>query len=301
MLSDPLLTPPLGAAPLGAVTLLTKRHTVRGKLTSSKYLLSDEGYGHDIATELGRLCLLEATYDPLSIRALESHWVTSLSQRGLAPATVSKAHQIVSAVLAQAVDDRLIASNPAAMVNNLPRVPASRRRALTDDEVADRVAVMDPRYKAIVLLGAFAGLRPGELVALRVSRVDVLRRIVEVAETATDVGGQVIVGPPKTDRGVRSVPIPAAVAEVLAQHIGTLGSSERGPILFPAPGGGYLRLNGFRARFWQPAVKAAGIEGKVTPHMLRHTAVTRWIREGTDLPTAAKRAGHDEGTRRPKW
>ena len=92
--------------------------------------------------------------------AVLRRWLAELQQVGKQPATVVKAHQIVSMVLAQAAADRLIAANPAALVNNLPRLPTPNRRALTDDEVAHLAAAMDHRYQAMVLLGAFARCGP---------------------------------------------------------------------------------------------------------------------------------------------
>jgi integrase len=229
-----------------------------------------------------------ARIDPGVLR----RWVAELNQRGLSPATVVKAHQIVSKILAHAATDRLIPVNPSTLIDNLPRIPASKRRALSDEEVAALVVAMDARYRAMVLIGAFCGLRPGELIALRCDRLNLLRGTVDVTETATDVGGRVVLGPPKTAAGVRQVPMPRAVVTALAQHLTTLGAAGD-DLLFPAPGGGYLRLNGWRQRFWYRAVAAAGIDPPISPHQLRHTAVTRWVREGVDLVTVARRAGHE--------
>ncbi|MCC6434447.1 MAG: tyrosine-type recombinase/integrase [Acidimicrobiales bacterium] len=219
-------------------------------------------------------------------------WIAELVRQGLAPATVRKAHQLVLAILNEAVDDRLIAANPALNVRSVPKVPRATRRSLDDDELGRLVEAMDERYRAMVLLGAFGGLRPGELIGLRVGDLDLLRRTVRVERTATDVRGEVILGPPKTDAGRRTVPLPPPVVEALADHVARYGL--RGDdVLFPAPKGGHLSLNHWRARFWAPAMKAAEITPPITPHQLRHRAVTTWAQAGVDPTTAAKRAGHE--------
>jgi integrase len=50
--------------------------------------------------------------------------------------------------------------------------------------------------------------------------------------------------------------------------------------VFTAPGGGGLRKSNFRSRVWNPAVKAADLDG-LTPHGLRHTAASLYISAGT--------------------
>lgn len=219
-------------------------------------------------------------------------WITQLARAGKQPATIVKAHQIASMVLAQATADRLIASNPASLVDNLPRIPAANRRALTDVEVAHLAAAMDPRYRPLVLLGAFCALRPGELVALLCSDMDLLRRTVRVQRTATYVNSKhLVVGPPKTNAGLRTVPMPTEVATTLQHHIEHFGLSSKS-LLFPATGGGYLRMNNWTRRYWKPAIATAGIDPPIVPHQLRHTAITRWVQEGVDPVTVARRSGH---------
>lgn len=224
--------------------------------------------------------------------AVLRRWLTQLQQAGKKPATVVKAHQILSMVLAQAAADRLIAANPATLVNNLPRLPTPNRRALSDEEVAHLAAAMDHRYQAMVLLGAFCALRPGELVALRCSDLNLLRRTVQVERTAAYVNGRLVIGPPKTSAGARSVPIPAQVADNLDQHLRRLDLG-REALVFPSPEGEALRMNNWTRRYWKPAMSAAGIDPPITPHQLRHTAVTRWVQEGVDPVTVARRAGHN--------
>ena len=131
--------------------------------------------------------------------ALLRSWIAELSATK-APSTVVKAGQIVSMVLQQAAEDRLIDSNPMRSVR-LPRVAPTRRRALTDREVAQVASQLPSRYQALVLTMAFCALRPGEAVALETQNVDLLRRQLTITHTAQYVGGKLEVGPPKTPAG----------------------------------------------------------------------------------------------------
>lgn len=58
---------------------------------------------------------------------------------------------------------------------NLPKAPADAREPLTADQVHALAAAAPARYRALVLVAAESGMRFGELAALRVGRLDLLR------------------------------------------------------------------------------------------------------------------------------
>ena len=99
-------------------------------------------------------------------------------------------------------------------------------RFLTPAEVAALADAIAPRYRALVLVGAYGGLRIGELAGLRRSRVDLLRGTVQVAEIVVEVRGILHVGPPKTRASRRTVGLPRFVVEELAAHLGRPGDLE---------------------------------------------------------------------------
>jgi Phage integrase, N-terminal SAM-like domain len=124
-------------------------------------------------------------------------WVADLSARGLAPATVQKAYQLLGKVMGAAVDAGMLAQSPCRRVP-LPKVEREEMRFLTPAEVATLAEAIHQRYRALVLVGAYGGLRIGELAGLRRGRVDLLRGTVQVAEIVVEVQGVLHVGPPKT-------------------------------------------------------------------------------------------------------
>src|SRR5207249_3189286 len=85
-----------------------------------------------------------------------------------------------------------------------------------------------------------------------------------------EVQGVLHIGPPKTRASRRMVGLPRFVVEELAAHLTEPGDLQA--FVFTAPEGGPLRVHGFRARVWRPAVTAAGLDG-LRIHDLRHTAV----------------------------
>jgi integrase len=212
-------------------------------------------------------------------------WVGALSDQGLAPATVRKVYQLFAASLEGAVTARYIGLSPCRDVP-LPRDEPTAPRFLTPAEVARLAGTIDPRYRALVFVLAYGGLRIGEAAGLE--RDDLADGQLRVRRGVSWVRGHPIVAEPKTAAGRRSIALPSFVWDELADHL----ERHAGPVLvFPAPGGGYLQPSTWRRRTFARATDAAGLEG-LRVHDLRHTAVSLWIAAGADPKRVAVRAGH---------
>jgi integrase len=74
------------------------------------------------------------------------------------------------------------------------------------------------RYRALVLVAGYGGLRWGELVGLR-RRVDLAGARIHVVEQVAEVAGKLILSPPKTAAGERVVVLPAVAVAALAEHL----------------------------------------------------------------------------------
>lgn len=259
-------------------------------------LVRDMGYvDRYIVPELGHLPLAELEF--LTVAA----WVARLRARQgdaeLAPATIVKAAQILAKICDVAVDAGRMRTNHVRKVK-LPRIERSEMRILTDAEIVKLADAIDGRYRALVIVGCHTGLRFGELAALTVGDVDLIRRRVTVMRTVTDLG-ELHVGNVKTSAGRRVVPLDDDALEALAQAMpaphetpdGTIVAPHADDLIFEAPNGGYIRLNGWRSRFWAPAVKAAGLDG-FRIHDMRHTAISLWVAASTDPVKIASYAGH---------
>lgn len=231
----------------------------------------------------------EVHLDDLDHDALQA-WVTGLTDpdgAALAPAVVHRTVQTLDRCLEAAVDEYLIATNPAAGLA-LPSIAAQPMRFLTDDELWRLVGSIDGRFRAFVLLGGFCGLRLGELLALRWRNVHLEERRVNITETLLE-GGGLQIGPPRSKAAVRAVPLPDFVAHELA-HLAE-GVLDPNALVFPSPDGQPQRPTVFRRTFWLPAVDSAGLS-TLGVHDLRSTAVSIWISEGASAELVAKLAGH---------
>ena len=236
-------------------------------------------------------------------------WVTTLSVHRSA-ATVRKVHRVLSLVLALAVKDGRLVRNPAAGVS-LPRVVAVERRYLTHtqvDQLAEACAAPRPElvskyrrhserrgddYRLVVLFLGYTGVRFGEMAALRVRRLDLMRRRAEIVASVTVVQGRGQVwGTPKGHER-RDVPIPRFLIDELSAHVAGKGLDD---LVFPGVrGGGALRVPVFRRAAFDYAAAAVGLEG-LHPHELRHTAASLAIASGANVKVVQQMLGHKSAT-----
>jgi integrase len=157
---------------------------------------------------------------------------------------------------------------------------------LTHEQVS-QLAIACGAYELFVTFLAYTGLRWGGFAALRVKHVDLLRRRVKVAESASEVQGVMMFGPTKTHQR-RVVVLPRFLVDPLAEHLNDKKSDD---LVFSAPNGGVLRNSNFRQRVLTPAVASVGLAG-LSPHDLRHTAASLAIAAGANVKVMQQMMGH---------
>jgi integrase len=216
-------------------------------------------------------------------------WVTELSDLGLAPSTVRYSHRVFSLMLTHAVRDGRLARNPAEGVK-LPKITRGEPMFLDHGQVVDLAAAAEP-YGLLVRFLAYTGLRWGEMSALRIGSLDLLRRRMRIKSAFVEVKGKLVEGTPKTHQ-VRIVPLPRFLVDELAAHVEGKGPDE---LVFSTPAGTPLRNTNFRRRHWDKAVMAAGLDG-LTPHDLRHTAASLAVAAGANVKAVQRMLGHASAT-----
>lgn len=217
-----------------------------------------------------------------------SRWVATLTDQGLAPATVRKAYQLLSAALASAVDNGLIPLTPCRNVK-LPTLDTPEMRFLDPDEIRLLAETIDDRYRALVLTASYTGLRFGELAALRRERLDALRRTIRVEESLAEVRGEFVFKGPKSEASRRTLSIPGFLVDELARHLAAF-PNETG-LIFTAQQDGPMRRTNFRTRIWQPSVRES-VGEPCTFHDLRHTHAALLIAQGEHPKVIQSRLGH---------
>ncbi len=234
-------------------------------------------------------------------RAEVRRFIASLLDAGAAPGTAANARKVLRLVLNEALEANALKANPCDRV----RVPRGRREEmvfLTPEQInvlAHEIANPPrpkrhpartyPQYGLLVRFAAFSGLRPGEIAALRVGRVNVLRCTVDVTESASETDEGLAYTDPKTYER-RTVPIPRSLARELGELIAGRGDPDA--FVFTSPEGGPLVHSNYYSRHFKPAVIRAGLPKGTRAHDLRHTAAALMVSQGAHLLSVKERLGH---------
>lgn len=213
-------------------------------------------------------------------------WVKEMQRAGVGEWTAAGALHLLAAMLEAAVDEGLLAANPARGVN-APAPPRRAPRWFTRDQAAALLAALDEPWRLLVDVDLHLGLRWGELAGLHGSEVDWLRGRLWVVRVLTRTG---LRDYPKSRRSYREVPIPPRLLEQLSRH---MGGRDRDGLVFTAPAGGPLDESRFRRRVWYPALARAGAP-PWPPHTMRHTAASWLVQAGVPLYDVQRLLGHED-------
>ncbi len=212
-------------------------------------------------------------------------WVNSLFSSGLASSSAAAVYALFKRILGRAVDyDRLVKS-PCRLI----RLPRATKGAPVTLSVADLRALEQAapdRFKAMVHLAAWAGLRWQECAALQWADVDLQRGVLHIHQ-AVKVTGEL--GTTK-NRQSRNVVVSPATVEVLRRHRRDFGGQD-----FVFTGGRLGRMlyySGFRQYVWLATVERSGVQGNPTFHDLRHAYVGHMVAAGLDAKVISDQVGH---------
>ena len=136
--------------------------------------------------------------------ALVTKYLFSLARQGMAKKTVKNHKIVLSRVFHFALVECMISSNPATAAE-LPKNLAERRRTAAQPEEERRIR----EYKGDWLMPLFAlltGMRKGELIGLKWGDIDLEANLIHVRRSVW-YGGGAHEKSPKTEAGVRSIPI----------------------------------------------------------------------------------------------
>jgi integrase len=248
----------------------------------------------------GRMRLSEI--EPRDVKRYAAHHAA----RGLAPASVRLEIAPVRALLATAVEEGLIRSNPAAGLRIAQRAEAEleqseRVKALTEDELRAFLEAIkcQPcqrhpklgcgeciRWRLFLEFLAHTGLRIGEAVALRWVDVDFGRRRVKVRRRYYRGS----FAPPKSRYGRRDVPLSEGMSRRLWELRKNSSPIDEAPV-FPSRSGGLLDSSNVFSRVLKPAAKAAGVPW-VGFHTLRHSCASILFRRGLNAKQVQVWLGH---------
>ncbi len=201
-------------------------------------------------------------------------------EAGASNGTINRELATLSHLFSKAVEWKWIKARPC-KIEKLPE--STGRIVVLTDEQADAllsaaIADEDPYCWLFVAFGLNTAMRHSEILRSRFDHLDLnhLRLFI-----------------PRAKAGMREQPITPELAEMLRKE--QESREDTAEWIFPSP-----RLNasltGHRHRMDKPfrrAVIQAGLDPtRVTPHVMRHTAITNLVTSGADLPTIQRISGH---------
>ncbi|MFQ5523355.1 MAG: tyrosine-type recombinase/integrase [Acidimicrobiia bacterium] len=272
---------------------------VKASLRPSTYDSYARNIRVHVLPRLGSLRLQELStvhLQTLYSELLESGRATG--EGGLSPRTVRYIHRTLKKALSDAVAWGLISVNPAATVVP-PKVEAPERATWTPAELNTflRYVEGDSLEPAWHLL-ATTGMRRGEVLGLRWSDVDLVRRTITISRAAVVVSHKVVDSQPKTRRSRRTLPIDARTEELLRRHrtrqleerlMSGVPASED-DLLFTWPDGRPIHPTWLSKKFRRLSVEAGLPDIRL--HDLRHTFATTALASGVQPRVVSDLLGH---------
>ena len=218
-------------------------------------------------------------------------WHTALVRSEVpGPVTVAKAYRLLRTILNSAVEDGLLSRNPC-IIRGAGVERSPERPVATIEQVYELADAMGPRYRLMVLLATFCGLRLGELLALRRARVDPLYRQIKVNEQRQELAdGTRFYGPPKSAAGIRLIALPPHLLEEVEFHLPTWVGPDPDAFVFSGPRTDSLSRATFNPT-WRKARHKVGVD-HLHFHDLRHTGNTLAAATGASTKELMVRMGH---------
>ncbi|UFQ15650.1 MULTISPECIES: tyrosine-type recombinase/integrase [Streptomyces] len=237
---------------------------------------------------------LEPTFGAVNVAEISPplvrRWRAEKLASGTGPTTVAKAYALLRAIMATAVSDQMIRRNPC-QIKGASTVHTPERPTATIEEVYALADAIQPRYRALVLLAGFLGLRWGELVGLHRRDIDLDRGTVRVRRAVAELfNGKREIKAPKSAAGKRTVAIPAVIVADIRDHLKQFAEPGADGRVFLGVKGATPRRNHFN-KLWRKACDDAGVNG-LHFHDLRHTGNTLAASTGASTRELMSRMGH---------
>jgi integrase len=225
-------------------------------------------------------------------------WHTTLRKGGLAPRTIGHAHRVLGKALRDAERDGIVLRN-VCKLQKAPKI-ADTEMAIVRDVPGFINKLRGTRLYVLALVALFAGLRLGEILALRWNRVDLDGKTIAVREALewTKAHG-IRPKAPKSRAGRRDVTLPDILVDALREHRKAMlelrmqlgaGRLPDDGLLFANLEGEPLQPSNVSSD-WGEIASRIGVP-EITFHGLRHTHASQLIAAGVDIVTISKRLGH---------
>jgi integrase len=211
--------------------------------------------------------------------------------RRFGPITVAKSYRLLHTIFETAVSDELVRRNPC-KIEGAGKEEYEERTIATVPQVFALADEVKPERRLLILLAAFAGLRLGELLALRRRHVDVVHSRIHIREAETQLDdGTRLIKAPKSRAGFRTIHLDDLTFQSVREHLDLHTGVDADAFLFTGRKGHQLARCVWQ-REWTAARRSVGMT-TIHFHDLRHTHGTMiTARLGATTKEAMSRLGH---------
>ena len=208
----------------------------------------------------------------------------------LAPKTFNNALNLFSSVIAWARHpaQSFLAQDPLVGQKRMT-VPKEESKFLEDADIARLLGAVaeSPSENAVIHVGLFAGLRRGEIFALRWEDVEWDSHRLHVRR-AWSAG---VLTTPKTTSSTRFVDVPMRLLDALRRHREAHPGAAT-DLMFRSPTGGPVNLDNWHKRTFGALRARAKLGAGVGLHSLRHSYASLLIRSNENLKYVSAQLGH---------
>ena len=208
------------------------------------------------------------------------------------PSARAHAYDTLRNMLNTAVDEDVIAVNPCKIKGASKSKTPRKSRPATLEEVGVMVLHLPDRYKAMLLIAVWCGLRFGEITELRRKDIDLDEGVIRIRRAVVKLGPDFIVGETKSEAGVRDVDIPPHLLDIIQAHLDEHVAPGSDALLFSSMKDPARHMSqSTLTKVYYPAREAAG-RPDLRWHDLRHTGATLAAATGATLADLMARLGH---------
>lgn len=231
---------------------------------------------------------------PIDINRFNDYLLSS----SMSKSYISKCRAMLIQVFDAAEANELVAQNPARKSKPIKisdvdflQNAESKKDAFSDyEQKVIKENLNDDMIGHSIRLMLGTGIRTQELLALQPGDISEDGRSLSITKAIKTVDGKPVLGPPKSKRGKRIIPIPDAYrgdALYMRNHSGTpyIWTSKRSSGLFD--------VGSFRRRYYSAIKKIPGVR-LLSPHCCRHTYITNLEKRGVPMEQIARLAGHSQ-------
>lgn len=222
------------------------------------------------------------------LQALVERW----RRKGLSPSSIANTLDPLRVIFRRAVRDDVVSVDPTDGLE-LPAVRGRRDRIESTEMAHTLLQALPEAERALWAVAMFAGLRRGELRALRWTSIEFEAGVIRVERSWDAVEGEIDV---KSDAGNRTVPMALVVRRELTRHKALTGR-DGDDLVFGRTARAPFIPSTIRSRA-RKAWKAAKLE-PIQLHEARHCAISYFIAAGLDWKQISTWAGH--GDVRQTW